>query len=284
MKPRHVKTLIYLDGCDAKDTKEVKDSLGFLDGQTTNPTLFSKNPDVSKRLSEGKKYTNEELVERYHEEIEQIDSIIGGGSVSVEVYSDSTSRVEDLVEQGKRFAQWSKSIHVKLPATKIGLLAMKELLAEGVLVNITLCFSQSQAAAVYALSKNFDNVYVSPFIGRLDGIGQDGFDLIKNIHSMYQQGDGHVRILGASIRDLKALQKCLFWGIDIITAPKDVLLEWKDTVFDIPTTLEVNNTELKDIDYKNLSLNGSLDSYDLYHELTEKGQSQFAEDWNTLVR
>lgn len=283
MKPRHIKTLIYLDGCDARDTKEVKESLGFLDGQTTNPTLFSKNPEVAKDLSQGIKYSNEELIERYREEIVQIDSILEGGSVSVEVYSDSKSSVEDLVEQGRSFAQWSKSIHVKLPATRVGLLAMKELLEEGVRINITLCFAQSQAAAVYALSKGFDNVYVSPFIGRLDGIGEDGFDLVKNIHSMYQRGDGHVRLLGASIRDLKALQKCLFWGIDIVTAPKNVLLEWKSTDFHIPKILEVNNAELKDIRYKHLSLSGSLDSYDLYHELTEKGQSKFAEDWNALV-
>jgi transaldolase len=284
MKPRHIKTLIYLDGCDAKETREVKDALGFLDGQTTNPTLFSKNPEVAERLSQGSRYTNEELIERYKQEIEKIDSVIGGGSVSVEVYSDSKSRVEDLVEQGKRFTQWSKSIHVKLPATKIGLLAMKELLDEGIRINITLCFSQSQAAAVYALSKGYENVYISPFIGRLDGIGEDGFDLIKNIHAMYQKGDGHVSILGASIRDLKALQKCLFWGIDIITAPKSVLLEWKDTNFEIPSTLEVNNSDLKDIKYRNLSLNGTLDSYDLSHELTEKGQEKFAEDWNALVQ
>lgn len=283
MRPKNLNTLIYLDGCDSKETSFVKKELGFLDGQTTNPTLFSKNKEVAERVASGNKYSSVELIERYKQEVLEIDAIIGGGSVSVEVYADLGSSVESLVAQGIEFAKLSHNVHVKLPATKNGLLAMKELLELGIKVNITLCFSQDQAAAVYSQSRGHDNVYVSPFIGRLDGIGLSGFDLIKNIDSMYKKGDGHVQILAASIRDLAAFQKVLFWGIDIVTAPKDILLEWKETGFMIPKVIE-EKSDLTPIEYKSLSLSSNLDSYNLDHELTDKGLLKFVEDWSSLIR
>lgn len=283
MRPRNLNTLIYLDGCDSKETSLVKNELGFLDGQTTNPTLFSKNKEVAERVASGNKYSNDGLIERYKEEVLEINSIIGGGSVSVEVYADLASSVESLVGQGIEFSRLSDNVHVKLPATKNGLLAMKELLELGIKVNITLCFSQDQAAAVYSQSRGHNSVYVSPFIGRLDGIGLSGFDLVKNIDAMYEKGDGHVQILAASIRDLAAFQKVLFWGIDIVTAPKDVLLEWKETGFKIPKIIE-EKSDLKPIKYKSLSLSSNLDSYNLEHELTDKGLIKFVEDWSSLIR
>ncbi len=283
MKPQGLSSLIYLDGCDANDTHEVKEALGFLDGQTTNPTLLSKNPEVKKLVDSGDKFTNDSLLKAYKEQIEKIDAIVGGGSVSVEVYSDDTSTVDDLVEQGKRFSKWGNNIHVKVPATTVGLQAMEDLLKLGIQVNVTLCFSQEQAAAIYSKSRGFDNVYVSPFIGRIDGIGQDGMSLVENISRMYKaNGDGHVKILAASIRGIDAFIRSIELGSDIITAPKSVLIEWN--ALGMPLKLE-HPYERKGsiIPFKEIPLDESLETYNLSHELTSKGQAQFAEDWKSLL-
>lgn len=283
MKPQGLRTLIYLDGCDANDTHEVKETLGFLDGQTTNPTLLSKNPEVKKLVDSGNKFTNDSLLVTYKDQIEKINAVIGGGSVSVEVYSDDTSTVDDLVEQGKQLSQWGNHIHVKVPATTVGLQAMEELLKLGIQVNVTLCFSQEQAAAIYSQSRGFDNVYVSPFIGRIDGIGQDGMCLVENISRMFKaNGDSHVKILAASIRGIDAFIRSIELGADIVTAPKSVLIEWKSLGMPLELAQPYERKGVI-IPFREIPLDGSLDSYDLSHELTSKGQAQFAEDWKALL-
>ncbi len=283
MKPQGLQTLIYLDGCDAKDTQEIKNELGFLDGQTTNPTLLSKNSDIRKMLDSGKKFSESELLELYKSEIQRIDSIIGGGSISVEVYADDTSTVEDLVAQGLKFSKWAKNIHVKVPATLIGLGAMNKLLNSGIQVNVTLCFSQEQGAAISALSRGFDNVYVSPFIGRLDDIGQDGMSLVENIYRMYsEQNDHHVRTLAASVRDVSQLVRAIEVGAEIVTASKKVLIEWKDRGFPLKLDQEYQRKG-SPIPYQDFPLDEPLNFYNLNHELTSKGQTQFAEDWKSMI-
>src|SRR3989344_4842731 len=102
--------------------------------------------------------------------------------------------------QGKEMFSWIPNAHVKYPTTKAGLEAAHRSIQEGMRVNMTLVFTQEQAAAVYAATKGAKrgDVFVSPFIGRLDDRGENGMDLIKNIIKMYRGGDGHVLILGAS--------------------------------------------------------------------------------------
>src|SRR5260370_28219150 len=91
-------------------------------------------------------------------------------------------------------------------------------------VNMTLCFSQEQAAAVYAATKGSkEPVYVSPFVGRLDDRGEDGIDLVKNIKTMHRNGDGHVHVLAASIRHLDHLLSSFALDVDLVTIPSKVI-------------------------------------------------------------
>jgi transaldolase len=113
---------------------------------------------------------------------------------------------EQMFAQAQDMFTWIPNAYIKYPGTHEGLRAAHRSVEQGMRVNITLCFSQEQAAAVYAATKGTkEPAYVSPFVGRLDDRGENGMDLLKNIKQMYAEGDGHVSVLGASIRTVPQL-------------------------------------------------------------------------------
>lgn len=286
MRPTNLKTKIFLDSGDPQETKKAASFLGFLDGQTTNPTLIAKNPQVKKRLADGRKFSENEVFDFYKNVVEQIAQVIPEGSVSVEVYADKNTSSEDMLRQARKMFAWIPNAHIKLPITEEGLLAAEQAVKEGIRINMTLCFSQEQVAAVYASTKGAKRgqVFVSPFVGRLDDRGENGMDLIANILKMYQKGDGHVEILTASVRNIEHLLYALKLGSDIITAPFQVLKEWVDSGFKIPDeSYQYNPDNLKSIPYKELNLNMDWQEYNITHKLTDIGLKRFADDWNTLV-
>jgi transaldolase len=115
---------------------------------------------------------------------------------------------------------------------------------EGIGVNMTLCFSQEQAAAVYAATKGSkDPVYVSPFLGRLDDQGQNGMDLVRDIKKMYEAGDGYVHVWGASVRTLNHLLAAVALQAELATAPSKVWEEWAAASFPLPEKDFVYTTE-----------------------------------------
>jgi len=286
MKPKNLKTRIFLDGGDPGETREISNLMGFLDGQTTNPTLISKNPKARQRLERGEKFSKEEILNFYHNVVEEISTLIPQGSISVEVYADLSTSAEEMLRQGEDMFSWIPNAQIKFPTSKEGLKAAEQAIKKGMRINMTLCFSQKQAAAVYAATQGAKkgDVYVSPFIGRLDDIGENGMDLIAQIIKMYQKGDGHVEVLTASVRNIDHLLYALKLGSDIITAPFKVLKEWVERGVPIPGDDYVYNPKgLKPIPYKNVDLKKNWQEYDIYHELTDKGMERFSADWNNLV-
>src|SRR3989344_5384486 len=153
MKPNNLKSKIFIDGGDPKETEEIKNLLGFLDGQTTNPTLVSKNPEAAKKLEKGEKFLKQELLEFYKEIVQKVSSLIPDGSISIEVYADKETKAEEMLNQGKEMFTWIPNAHIKFPTIKEGLIAAERAVKEGMRINMTLCFSQEQAAAVYAATK-----------------------------------------------------------------------------------------------------------------------------------
>lgn len=158
-------------------------------------------------------------------------------------------------------------------------------------VNMTLCFSQEQAAAVYAATKGSkDPVYVSPFIGRLDDRGDNGMDLVKNIKRMYEHGDGHVHVLAASIRSINQLLCCFALGTELATVPTKILEEWAATGFPIPdrdfkyTAVDASGKSLREIPYRELDLALPWHSFDIAHELTTKGIQKFVADYQSTLK
>lgn len=276
-------TKIFLDSGNPAETKEAKELLGFLDGQTTNPSLVAKNPHIQELKDSG--VLNQEIIwSEYKKVALAIHEILPEGSVSAEVFADEHTSHEEMIEKGHELANWFPGIYVKLPITHEGLIAARTLVSEGINVNMTLCFSQEQAAAVHeaTIGARQGQVYVSPFIGRLDDVGIHGMDLIRNILMMYRSWDSHVLVLGASIRGLEHLFECLNAGIDIVTIPLAVVKLWAaygigKNPQDYP--LEISDREpLKCIDMPKQD----WVLYNIRHELTDKGLAKFASDWNEL--
>ena len=121
MKPETLKTKIFLDSGDSKDTESILSLLGFLDGQTTNPSLIAVSPGAKERLLKGEKFSKKELFDLYKETVQQISSLIPEGSVSVEVYADKDTGANEMYEQGKEMFSWIKNAHIKYPTNKEGL-------------------------------------------------------------------------------------------------------------------------------------------------------------------
>ena len=268
--------IIFLDSGDPQETKEALKFLTSLNGQTTNPSLIAKNPDA-----QGKKFTTEEIYSFYKKVIREISALIPQGSVSVEVYADKKISVEQMVNQAKEMNNWIPNAHIKLPIIKNGLKAAEILVKQGIRVNMTLCFTQAQAAAVYAatLGAKKGEVFVSPFIGRLDDKGINGLDLIKNCVAMFKTGDGHVSVLAASTRNLYHHLACLKLGADIITSPLTILKQWQEN-----QPVPAAPANLQPIAYENLNLNKPWTEFNIQHELTDAGIDKFCADWNQMIR
>lgn len=182
----------YLDTANVKEIQEAA-SLGLLDGVTTNPSLVAK---------EGRSF-KEMLVE--------ICNIVDG-PISAEVVS---VEADAMVKEGKELAKIHKNIVVKVPLIAEGLKATKRMAAEGIKVNVTLCFSPTQAL----LAAKAGAWCVSPFIGRLDDISSNGMELIRQILTIYKNYDYKTFVLVASVRHPQHVVEAALAGGDICTMP-----------------------------------------------------------------
>ena len=278
------KTKILVDGGDPAETLRIKRLFGFVDGQTTNPTLISKNPHIKQLLDSGHKLSGQEELNEYKKIVREISPLVGDAGVSIEVFADFTTTAEGMLEQGREMFSWIPNAYIKFPCTTEGLKAAETAVQESIRVNMTLCFSQQQVAGVYAATKKTKvPVYVSPFVGRLDDIGQNGMDLIKNVKRLLAKGDGHLLVLAASIRSVEQLLYCFVLEADLVTVPAKVLQKWAENKFPMPQEGFVYESIGQPIAYQELSLDRPWQSYDLRHELTEKGIRKFAEDYRKTV-
>ena len=213
---------IFLDTADLDMIRPAYET-GLIDGVTTNPTLI---------LRSGRT-----LADVAHE----LAGLLALESISTEVVADTA---EEMLEQAQEFITISPAITVKLPCTVEGLKACKELSKIGVKTNVTLVFSVAQAI----LAAKAGATYISPFVGRWEDNSVDGLELIQKIRKVYDRMvtpyyDNLPDILGASVRDVRQVEKCAEYGADVVTIPP--LVFWKM--------------------YKNV--------------MTEKGLDQFQKDW-----
>jgi transaldolase len=278
------KTKILVDGGDPQETLRVKELLGFVDGQTTNPTLVANNPHIRQMLSSGHKLSEPEELDEYRKIVQQISPLVGNAGVSIEVFSDRKTSAQEMFEQGREMYTWIPNAYIKYPCTTEGLLAAQVSVRHGLRVNMTLCFSQQQAAAVYGATKGTRTpVYVSPFVGRLDDIGQSGMDLISNVKRMFAQGDGHVFVLAASLRSLDHLLSCFALDAELVTVPAKILTLWAENNFPLtPEGFAITRTG-RPIPFVELDLEQPWESFDISHELTSKGIDKFVADYRKTV-
>jgi transaldolase len=187
---------IFLDTANISAIKMYND-MGLVDGITTNPSLMAKEGGDPRKV------------------MEEIVQIIQG-DVSLEVLSMET---DGMLEEGRRLRKYGNNVVVKCPLTPAGLKACKILTSENIPVNVTLCFSVNQAI----LAAKAGAKYVSPFIGRLDDNGQDGMNLIREMHQVFQNYKFSTQILVASIRHPIHVVEAAKIGADVVTLPPDVL-------------------------------------------------------------
>ncbi len=187
---------IFLDTANLESIKKYND-MGLLDGITTNPTLLSKEGGDPQKT------------------MEEICRIIKG-DVSLEVVATD---YEGMMEEGRRLRKYGDNVVVKCPMTAQGLKACKALTAEGIPVNVTLVFSPNQAI----LAAKAGAKYVSPFIGRLDDVGKDGMNLIREIKQIFPNYKFKTQILVASIRHPMHVVDAAKIGADVVTLPPAVL-------------------------------------------------------------
>src|SRR5215469_10900288 len=285
------KTQILVDGGDPDETLRVKKLLGFVDGQTTNPSLIAKNPEIQQRIASGHSLTSQEEKDEYRKIVQAISPLVGDAGVSIEVFADLNTSAQEMLSQGEEMFTWIPNAYIKYPCTHEGLKAAEMSVRRQIRVNMTLCFSQEQAAAVYTATKGSKApVYVSPFVGRLDDRGENGIDLVKNIKTMYKNGDGHVHVLAASIRHVKHLLGSFVLNAELVTAPSKVWEEWAASSFPLPGAdfvyqgIDKADRPLKPIVYESVDLNRAWESFDIRHDLTTKGIQQFVADYKSTLK
>jgi transaldolase len=184
---------------DTADLKEIEAGLewGMVDGVTTNPSLIAK---------QGKSYLKT---------VQEIARLVPG-PVSGEVLATD---LPGMLEQGRRLAGLAQNVVVKLPLLPIGLVAVRRLAEEGIKSNVTLCFSANQAL----LAAKAGATYISPFVGRVDDVGQEGMELIADILQIYRNYDAATKVLVASVRHPGHVLEAARLGADTSTMPFSVL-------------------------------------------------------------
>jgi transaldolase len=187
----------FIDTASLDEIKEANE-MGLIDGVTTNPSLIAKEGDID-----------------FKEHIAKICAIVKG-DVSAEVTAIDT---EGMLKEGRELAKIASNVVVKCPMTMDGLKATRAFKAEGIKVNMTLCFSASQAL----LAAKAGAAYISPFIGRLDDISTNGMQLITDILQIYGNYGYETEVLAASIRSPMHVVDCALAGADVATIPFKVI-------------------------------------------------------------
>ncbi len=205
----------FVDTADVADIKRLNDT-GLVDGVTTNPSLIAKS---------GRDFIDV---------IKEICALVDG-PVSAEVTATDAA---GMIEEGRKLAKVAKNVAVKVPLTEAGLVACKTLSQAGTPVNVTLCFSAAQAL----LAAKAGAAFISPFVGRLDDIGQDGMSLIGEIAEIYSNYDFATEILVASVRSPQHVVDAARIGADVCTLPPGVI--WQ--LFKHPLTDKGLEAFLKD--------------------------------------
>jgi transaldolase len=211
----------FLDSADLTEIRRAMDA-GLIDGITTNPTLLAKvSGDANPR-----------------DILAEICRIVPG-PISAEVVGTDK---ETMLREGRELAKLADNIVVKVPLTEAGLGACRQFRADGIHVNVTLCFSAAQAL----LAAKAGASYISPFVGRLDDIAQDGMELISQIVQIYGNYDFRTEVLVASVRHPVHIVQAAMLGADVATLPSKVLHQL------------------------------------MHHPLTDKGLDAFLADWAKL--
>src|SRR5699024_334172 len=211
----------FLDTANIEEIKRIH-RLGLVDGITTNPSIVEKEKRDFKEV------------------VQEICELVDG-PVSAEVIGLT---VDEMLEEARNIVKWASNVVVKIPMTEAGLEAVKILAEEGIKTNVTLIFSVTQGLMAAKAGAS----YISPFVGRVDDMGEDGLELVQNLKQTMNNYQFNTEIITASIRNIGHLERAAISGADIATIPGSILPKlWT-------------------------------------HPLTDKGIDQFLEDWKSMSK
>lgn len=280
-------SLIFLDGGDPEETRQAdillkQAGLLGIQGQTTNPTLIMQKAKI--KMQNGEKLSVKEALEFYKSTVQEMAKVTNG-PISIQVFADLDTKKDEMLRQARVYKDWVPNGVIKFPCTFAGLEAAEEFCQEGS-VNMTLNFSQEQAAAVYLATRNARfRVFISPFVGRLDDRGENGMEVVKNILLMYQNVPKKVEVLTASVRRLEHIYYALQLGSHAVTIPFKLIQEWAVLGFAVPPDFNYDaGALLKSILFREIPLDRDWRSYDLRHDLTDSGVNKFMEDWKSITK
>jgi len=296
-------TKFLLDSGNPDEYRKIKQFLheqgSELWGSTTNPSL------IAKQLA-GHQITMDEAFIKQKELVLQILDIVPG-AVSSEVYADLTTPAEKMIVQGRQINAWHDRIYVKLPTTIEGMKARTILRKEGIAINNTLVFSPQQIFAIclheklvqqtYNLAKLQWPCFISPFLGRIDDIGEQGSDLLEQGMSIKRTYFTHdiAWLLSASIRSREHMRKTLEYQCELITAPLPIYAEWfshREQGSDVEEVVGLKPLPQWKPSEELLAIN-DLDTFmqaieskklDIAHPLTNKGIEKFTTDWHSIIK
>lgn len=297
-------TKFILDSGDPEEYKEIADLArekgSEIWGGTTNPSL------IAKKLS-GEKITQEEAFAKQKDIVFQLLDIVPG-AVSAEVYADSTTTSDQMIEQGREIGKWHERVVVKLPTTLEGFKARSALRLDKIPTNNTLVFSQEQIFAICLHEEiiqrqnptnNLYPPFISPFVGRLDDQDFNGMDLIASGMDLKNMFNAELWMLEASVRVTEDFKKGIQLHSELITAPAKTYREWfelteeerkkihsdehEESLLSIPVwnpPLQLLTIETLE-EFQKLIESGTLN---INHPLTEKGIARFTEDWAAILK
>ncbi len=212
----------FVDTADLKEIRRAAEA-GLIDGVTTNPSLLSR--------AAGAEGEPREILKAICDAVD--------GPISAEIIATDS---DQMIKEGRSLAKIADNIVVKAPLTEDGLVACRKLRAEDIKVNVTLCFSPTQAL----LAAKANATFISPFVGRLDDISNDGMDVVRQIRVIYDNYDFDTEILVASVRHPMHVVEAALMGADIATIPPKILWQM------------------------------------FQHPLTDRGLKAFLDDWQKL--
>jgi len=211
---------IFLDTADYREIKDRYET-GLITGITTNPTLVRKS-GVS-----------------YFDFISLLSKDFSFESISAEVNGNTAS---EMIENAQQYIAIGSEITIKLPLTREGLIACKDLSEQGIETNVTLCFSVAQAA----MAGMAGATYISPFVGRLNDNSFSGVELVRGISDLYRTQAVETKILAASLRDVHHVSRCFLYGAKVCTLPVKIF----DKMYDHVLTRE--GLDIFDKDFKRM--------------------------------
>jgi transaldolase len=273
-------TRIFLESGDPGETARAIELLGFLDGQVTCPPLMEQAADAILGREESRKMDLDQYVSFYRRNLGQISKLVPQGQVHFDLYAEPTTSAEEILTQARSMVNWIPNGVIAIPIYREGLAAAQQCVKEDLLpINLSMCFSQEQAAGAYTATTGAmpERVFLTVFIRALEKNGEAPWEIIERILGMLHEGDGHLGVITAGIGTIDHFMTALELAPYAVAAPVDVLRQWADRELYRP---QKSSAGPKEKEYRGIHLTRNWSEYDISHPLTTNLLKTYSRHWS----